>query len=140
LIALLALLATAPTGQAQERLWAALVLATQAEHPSNPPAELAHVIGKVEKVFGYNQVEILGTSSKRLEEQGEHWLVPSQHFWLCVKAKRAPENKYNLQISMIHDKRTILETEATVSADCPLLIRGPLHARGQLIIALQVLR
>ena len=117
-----------------------MVLASEAEHPAPPPVELARVAGKVERLFGYNQVEILGAASKKFDEQSENWLVPNQHFWLCVKAKRIPENKYHLQITLINDKRTLLETEARVAADCPLLIRGPMHPRGQLIIALQVLK
>jgi len=140
LITAAALFGTVPGAHAQERVWAGMILASQAEHPVAAPAELAKVAGKVERVFGYNQVELLGTATKKFENDTEHWLVPNQHFWLSVKAKRIPENKYHLQITLINDKRTLLETEARVAADCPILIRGPMHPRGQLIISLQVLK
>ncbi len=122
-----------------DRIWSALVLATDVEKPKSPPPELARVAGKIEKFFGYNQVTLIGSATKTIDDDLEHWLVPSQHFWVCVKSKRAGEDSYDLKLELFHDKRRLAAAEAKVGPDSPLLIRGRMHARGQLVIVLQVL-
>ncbi len=138
--ALAALWLLAPEARAEDRIWSAIVLASETAQPKEPPAELQRVAKKIERFFGYNQLELIGSANKEIDEQFEKWLVPSQHFWLCVKARRAPGNapSYLLKISLFHDRRPLVETEARLAPDMPLFIRGPMHARGQIIIALQV--
>lgn len=141
-LALPALLAALALGsaraEADDRIWTGIVLASQSPKPKAPPTELTKVAEKVEHFFGYNQLELIGSASKNLEEQGEHWLVPTQHFWVSVKSKRLGESEYLLQIGLFHDRHTLVETEARLGPNSPLLIRGPMHARGQLLVVLQV--
>jgi hypothetical protein len=125
--------------QAAEHIWSGIVLASKADAPKPAPAELQRLAPRIERFFGYNQVELIGSQMKTIDEQAEKWLVPSQHFWLSVKSRRAPGEKiYTVQISLVHDKRTLVETQAKLAPDSPLLIRGPMHERGQVIIVLQV--
>lgn len=135
---LVALLMAAQGAQADEHIWTALVLATDVPKPKNPPAELAKVAPKIERFFGFNQLEIIGSATKTIDEEVERWLVPTQNFYLCAKSKRTGESKYLLDVSLYQDKRCLVETQTRLGANSPLVIRGPVHERGQLLIVLQV--
>ena len=123
---------------ADEQIWSALILATDAEKPKPSPAELVKYSAKIQRIFGYNQLEIIGSATKTIDEEFEKWLVPSQNFWLCAKSKRLGDSKYLLDLSLFQDKRRLVDTQAKLGANSPLLIRGPMHERGQLIIVLLV--
>ncbi len=114
-----------------------LILATNPDKPKAPDPEMAKIARKIEKFFGYKQIEVVGTD-KAAEDHYEHWLVPSQDFWLSVKSKREEEGMYFLDLHIYHNRRRIVETEAKLGPDSPLLIRGPLCAKGQLVVALQI--
>jgi hypothetical protein len=58
---------------------------------------------------------------------------------MSVDAKQAPASSYLLKIALYHDKRCLVTARLKLVPDSPLIIRGPLHARGQLLIVLQVL-
>lgn len=122
-----------------DRIWAALVLASNPQRPKPPVPELVPFSGKIRKFFGYNQVELVGAAEKPISGECERWLVPSQNFWLNIKTKQVLTSGYLVDILLYQDNRCILKAEARLAPGSPLLIRGPVHARGQLIIALQVL-
>src|SRR3954451_18942503 len=94
--ALVCLLAAPAPARADEHIWSALVLASKVEKPKPPPPELAKIAPKIQQIFGCNQVEIIGSATKTIDEELEHWLVPTQNFWLCVKSKRKAETAYTL--------------------------------------------
>jgi hypothetical protein len=138
---LVLLLGTRLPAVAEERIWSGIVLASEKDKPKPPPSDLQRLAPSIHRFFGYNQLELIGSATKDIDAECERWLVPSQHFWVCVKAKRAAgERNYTLKTTLYHDKRTIVETEAKLGPDTPLLIRGPMHARGQLLIVLQLVK
>src|SRR3954468_18484344 len=137
-LALIGLLAAPAPARADEHIWSALVLASKVDKPKPAPPELAKIGPKIQQIFGCNQVEIIGSATKTIDEELEHWLVPTQNFWLCVKSKRKADTAYTLDLSIYQDKRCIVQTQAKLGPNSPLLIRGPMHARGQLVIVLQV--
>ncbi len=125
---------------AGEKVWSAVVLASnpkKGERASEVPQELAPFAGKLSKFFGYDQFEILGSATKVLDGQNERWLVPTQNFWVGVRARREAAG-YRLNMEFFHDKRRILEAEAMLGAKSPLFIRGPMHVRGQILIVFEV--
>ena len=125
---------------AAEKVWSAVVLASNAkkgERPAVVPPELAPFAAKLSKFFGYDQFEILGSATKVMDDQTEHWLVPTQNFWVCARTVREHGN-YRLNMEFFHDKRRLLETEAKLGPRSPIFIRGPMHARGQLIVVFEV--
>jgi hypothetical protein len=137
-LALVSLLALSAQTRADEHIWSALVLASKVDKPKPIPVELGKVGPKIEQIFGCNQVELIGSATKNIDEDLEHWLVPTQNFWLCVKSKRKADTAYLLDLCIYQDKRCIVQTQAKLGPNSPLLIRGPMHARGQLVIVLQV--
>ena len=127
-----------------DQIWSAVVLATTPPAPKDAPPELREFAARLKRVFGYSQFELIGAASEKIDEKSESWLVPSQSFWLSVKARRAVSKEarggYLLNLQLFHDKRPLLETEAKLAPHSPLFIRGPEYGKGQLIIVLQVQR
>ena len=121
-----------------DRIWSALVLASNATEPAPPAPELAKFSGKVQRVFGYNQVKLIGSATKTVDEDCERWLVPSQNFWMSIKAKRDENGAYQMGLELFHDKRRIVQAGAKLAPDNTIIIRGPMHAKGQLLIVLQL--
>ena len=136
---ILCLFVNAPAALADERIWSALVLATNAKSPKPPAPELDRFSRKVERFFGYNQLQLIGSATKSVEADCEKWLVPSQNFWLNVKAKQMDEGGYLLDLVLFHDKQRLVETKAKLGTGRPLIIRGPMYGEGQLLIVLQLL-
>ena len=101
------------------------------------PAELAAFEKRLTKFFGYRQFEILGSATKAMDGQTEQWLVPTRNFWVGTKATRDAAG-YHLELQFFHDKRLILQTEAKLGPKSPIFIRGPVHARGQLIMVFEI--
>ena len=135
-----ALLALATLAHGDDKVWSAVILATNAkrgEKPKEVPAELAPYAAKLGKIFGCDQFEVLGSATKSMDGQNERWLVPSQNFWVGANALREGDG-YRLKLEMFHDKRRIVETEAKLGARSPLFIRGPMHERGQLIVVFEI--
>lgn len=135
----LALVADCEAANGEDRIWSALMLVTNTDSPKKPAPEVARFSGLVQRVFGYNQVELIGAATKTIDEQCERWLVPSQNFWLSVKAKKGPEDNFLLDLALFHDSRSLVATKAKLAEGSPLFIRGPMYGRGQLLIVLQVL-
>ena len=139
-IALSLFVALSAVAGAEDRVWSAVVLASNAPRgglPMPAPGELAPFASRLAKIFGYDQFEILGSATKVMDGQAERWLVPTQNFWVGAKATRKPDG-YLLALEFFHDKRRILETQARLGPKSPLFIRGPMHARGQLIIVFEI--
>lgn len=129
---------------AADRIWSAVVLATNPPTSKEAPPELREFAPRLKRVFGYSQFELIGAASEKIDDQNESWLVPSQSFWLGVKARRAVSKEarggYLLNLQLFQDKRPLLETEAKLAPGSPLFIRGPQYGKGQIIIVLQVQR
>lgn len=127
-------------GGAEEKVWSALVLASNArkgEQPKAAPSEIAAYVPTLGKFFGCNQFEILGSATKAMDGQTERWLVPTQNFWVGAKATRQTSG-YLLDLEFFHDKRRILKAQAQLGPKSPLFVRGPMHARGQLIMVFEI--
>ena len=125
---------------AGDKVWSAVVLASTAKKGTQPaavPAELAPYAAKLSKFFGCDQFEILGSATKAIDGQVERWLVPTQNFWVGARATRE-RTGYRLNMEFFHDKRLLLETEAKLAPRSPLFIRGPMHARGQIILVFEI--
>ena len=139
-ICVLAALFTAASAVADDQVWSAVVLASNPAKGARPkpvPGELAPFAPKLAKLFGYEQFEILGSAVKSLDGHTERWLVPTQNFWVGANALRE-NGSFRLHLEFFHDKRRLIETEARLGRGSPLFIRGPQHARGQLLVVFEI--
>jgi len=119
-------------------VWSGLVLATKEEHPKEAPPELRKFKAKLEGVFGYNQFELVGQHTEKMDDLTERWLVPSKDFFLRVATKVSTGHTYVLKLDLFQGPRPLATVETRLAPQSPLFIRGPLCGDGQLIIMLLV--
>lgn len=120
-------------------LYGALILATNAEHPTPPPDELKTQAASLRAVFGYNQFRLLGQKRKAVPTGREDWLVPSRKFFLRVDTKSPVPGGYALGLDLLQEERVVVQADVKLNRARPLFIRGPFVGQGQLIILLMVL-
>lgn len=127
------------TAQANsDRIWAALVLATN-ETPARPaPAELEPFVGEMQKIFGYNSFYLLGNKRKKISAGTEEWLVPSKEFFLHVKCHNQESAAYDMSIDLYAKKELMFTSRVKLARDAPLYIRGPQWGKGQLLYILEI--
>ena len=130
------------SAQAEDKIWTAVVLATNAASPKETPKELRESLPKLKRIFGYNQFEIVGSASDKIEDGSELRLMPTQSFWLQAKARRATSKEarggYLLSLQLFNEKRQLVDTEARLAPGSPLFIRGPEYGKGQIVFALMI--
>lgn len=126
----------------EDRIWGAVVFATNEKSPKEAPGQLEPIAGRLRRVFGYNQFEIIGSASEKIDDQDESWLVPSPTFKLGVRARKSRSKEarggYLLNLRLYHEKRPLVDTEAKLAPGSPLIIRGPQYGKGQLLFVLQI--
>jgi hypothetical protein len=124
--------------EAAERVWSGLVMAENVENPQKVPPHLSRMEGTLKGLFGYNQFEVIGESSKTLKTGDEDWLAASKYFSLHVDAHGVSDNGYELNLKLFQDKQLLLETDTKLSKQSPLVIKGPQVGGGQLLLVLVV--
>lgn len=138
LLAIFAFILPRAVPAAEPSVWTGLVLATNVPHPKEAPLELRKFKTKLEKVFGYNQVELIGQHTELMDDPSEHWLIPSKSFSLRVDSRIAEKSCYLMKLELFEDAQMLTHFEAKLGRQSPLFIRGPLYASGQLIFILLV--
>lgn len=122
--------------QAAEMVWSGLVYATVEEKPAPIPKQLLSFGHKLQSVFGYNNLQLLGEHREVMDDRTEHWLLPGKNFCLKVDTRKAPSRGYLLDLQLFQDKRSLVKTQAKLGKQSPLFLRGPMYADGQLIIVI----
>lgn len=128
--------------RAEDRLWSAVVLASNAATPKEPPKELRDSVPKLKQIFGYNQFELIGSASEKIEEKTDLTLMPTQSFWLQARARQTTSKEarggYLLSLQFYCEKRQLVDTETRLAPASPLFIRGPAYGKGQIVFVLMI--
>jgi hypothetical protein len=132
------IMSAAPGLRAAETVWSGLVIAENVAQPESIPPELTRIERLLKELFGYNQFQVIGQSSKTLKTGQEDWLATSKFFGLRVDARGESEAGYVLNLKLYKEKELLLETEAKLSKRSPLVIKGPQVGSGQLLLVLVV--
>ena len=132
------IMSTAPGLRAAETVWSGLVIAENVAQPESIPPELTRIERILKDLFGYNQFQVIGQSSKTLKTGQEDWLATSKFFGLRVDARGESEAGYVLNLKLYKEKELLLETDAKLSKRSPLVIKGPQVGSGQLLLVLVV--
>ncbi len=128
-----------PTGVfAAESVWSGLVIAQNVSQPAPIPPELTRVEHALRRLFGYNQFQVIGQSTKTLKSGQEEWMARSKYFSLHVDARGETELGYLLNLKLYKEKQLLLETDTKLSKRSPLVIKGPQVGSGQLLLILVV--
>ena len=132
------IMSTVPGLHAAETVWSGLVIAENVAQPESIPPELTRIERLLKELFGYNQFQVIGQSSKTLKTGQEDWLATSKFFGLRVDARGESEAGYVLNLKLYKEKELLLETDAKLSKRSPLVIKGPQVGSGQLLLVLVV--
>ena len=132
------IMGAAPGLHAAETVWSGLVIAENVAQPESIPPELTRIERLLKELFGYNQFQVIGQSSKTLKTGQEDWLATSKFFGLRVDARGESEAGYVLNLKLYKEKELLLETDAKLSKRSPLVIKGPQVGSGQLLLVLVV--
>lgn len=124
--------------RAAPMVWSGLVIAENVPQPTAIPPELTKLEQTLKDLFGYNQFEVIGQSSKALKTGQEDWLANSKYFGLHVDARGENESGYTMNIKLYKENDILLETDANLSKSSPLVIKGPQVGSGQLLLVLVV--
>ena len=125
--------------QDSDVLYGALVLATKSEHPQPAPDALKAEAEEMQKIFGYNEFQLLGEKQKAVPTGKEDWLVASRQFILNVDTQRKIAGGYALALQLREEDRILIGADVKLRRDHPLFIRGPFMGDGQILILLTVL-
>jgi len=123
---------------AAQTVWSGLVIAENVPQPAPMPPELTRIGQTLKELFGYNQFEVIGQSTKTLRTGQEDWLASSKYFGLHVDARGETAAGYLVDLKLYKEKDLLLETETKLSKRSPLVIEGPLVGSGQLLLVLMV--
>ena len=126
------------SAHAAHAVWSGLVIAQNVPQPAAIPPELTKFEQTLKDLFGYNQFEIIGQSNKTLRTGEEDWLAASKYFSLQCDARGENEGGYSLNLKLYKEKDVLLETDANLSKNSPLVIKGPQVGSGQLLLVLVV--
>lgn len=121
-----------------EKVWSGLVIAENAPQPAAVPSELTPIEQNLKELFGYNQFQVIGQSTKTLETGQENWLAWSRYFSLQIDARGHGKGGYVLNLRLWKEKELLLESEAKLSKRSPLVVKGPQVGPGQLLLVLIV--
>ncbi|HEX4084737.1 MAG TPA: hypothetical protein VHY22_07500 [Chthoniobacteraceae bacterium] len=129
-----------PSSPPPTAIWSGLILATNDPHPSEPPPELRKWVDKLHTIFGYNDFELVGENSERVDDPNHRRLVPSKDFSLSVSPHPAtPNGRLPLTLTLFENHHRLAEIEARLHPNHPLFIRGPEYAGGELVIVIRAL-
>lgn len=122
-----------------ETVWSGLVVAKNVPEPAPIPAELSKLEGTLQQLFGYNQFEVIGQARKTLRTGEAEWTATSKYFTLRVdsKSEKGPV-AYLLNLKLFQEEKLLLETDARLTGQSPLVIKGPHVGEGQLVLLLVV--
>jgi|SRR5436190_16313628 hypothetical protein len=123
---------------AAQTVWSGLVIAENVPQPAPMPEELSRIGQTLKELFGYNQFQVIGQSTKTLKTGQEDWLASSKYFGLHVDARGETPVGYLVELKLYKEKDLLLETETKLSKRSPLVIKGPLVGGGQLLLVLVV--
>lgn len=138
-LSLALILGDAASARASQTVWSGLVIANNVAQPEETPAELKRLEGTLKELFGYNQFMVIGQSKKALVTGSEDWGAQSKYFSLHVDSKEGNDKTgYLLDLKLFQEKSLLLETEAKLSKESPLIIKGPQVGDGQLLLLLVV--
>ncbi|MFY8216275.1 MAG: hypothetical protein ACOVMP_06705 [Chthoniobacterales bacterium] len=124
--------------RAQDRIWSALVLATNEKPAKLIPDSLKPFAEELKEVFGYNSFYLLGEKRQRVKEGDSEWILPSKEVFLHLTALNKEVATYEVSLDLYDRKKLTLTSRVKLARGAPLYIRGPQWGNGQLIYILEI--
>jgi opacity protein-like surface antigen len=138
-LSLALILGGAQASQASQTVWSGLVIANNAAKPEPVSPDLTYLEETLKDWFGYNQYKVIGQSRKVLVTGSEDWLAQSKYFSLHIDSKEGNDKTgYRVNLKLFQESNLLLEWEAKLSKERPIIVKGPQVGDGQLILLLVV--
>ena len=138
-LSLALILGGAQAGRASQTVWSGLVIANNAAKPEPVSPDLTYLEETLKDWFGYNQYKVIGQSRKTLVTGSEDWLAQSKYFSLHVDSKEGNDKAgYRVNLKLFQESNLLLEWEAKLSKERPIIVKGPQVGDGQLLLLLVV--
>jgi hypothetical protein len=125
--------------RAGEKIWGALLVATNEETAPPVPARLDAFSQRLSSVFGYSRFRLVGESTHEVDNDPESWFIIGDDFLARSTVVPTEKGAYQLGLEIYFHKKKIAESVARLGKGSPLFVRGPLYGRGQLILVVMVL-
>ena len=133
------ILGSAVAAPASETVWSGLVIANNVAKPEPVSPDLTYLEETLKDWFGYNQYQVIGQSRKVLVTGSEDWLAQSKYFSLHVDSKEGNDKTgYRVNLKLFQQSNLLLEWEAKLSKERPIIVKGPQVGDGQLLLLLVV--
>ena len=135
----LALIFGGVEARAAQTVWSGLVIANNVAKPEPVSPDLTYLEETLKDWFGYNQYKVIGQSRKVLVTGSEDWLAQSKYFSLHIDSKSGSDKTgYRVNLKLFQESSLLLEWEAKLSKERPIIVKGPQVGDGQLLLLLVV--
>jgi hypothetical protein len=124
---------------ASQTVWSGLVIARNVAKPDPVSPELTYLEETLRDWFGYNQYKVIGQSRAVLVTGAEDWLAQSKYFSLHIDSKEGNDKAgYRVNLKLFQESNLLLELDAKLSKERPIIVKGPQVGDGQLLLLLVV--
>ena len=130
---------SAEAAPASQTVWSGLVIANNVAKPDPASPELTYLEETLKDWFGYNQYKVIGQSRAVLVTGSEDWLAQSKYFSLHIDSKDGNDKTgYRVNLKLFQESNLLLELDAKLSKERPIIVKGPQVGDGQLLLLLVV--
>jgi len=127
------------SAQSAEVFWGCMIYASNAGQCNSLPQRLSGYDARMSSAFGYSRFCLVAQRQTPIEAQKEVDLVFSDNLKIILTSLAgASDGKYLIRLLFVQGEQPVMETQARVSRDSPLFIRGPNWRDGQIIIVVMV--
>jgi len=125
--------------RATEIFWGCLIYASDVGQCNSLPQRLSGYDARMSSAFGYSRFCLMAQRQAPLQAQKEAGLVFSNDLKIILTSLTGvSDGKYLIRLLLVEGEEPVMETQARVSRDSPLFIRGPNWRDGQIIIVVMV--
>jgi hypothetical protein len=122
-----------------DTLWGCLIYASDAGQCNSLPQRLSSYDARMSSAFGYSRFCLMAQRQTPLQAQKEAGLVFSGDLKIILTSLTGvSDGKYLIRLLFVQGEEPVMETQARLSRDSPLFIRGPNWRDGQIIIVVMV--
>jgi hypothetical protein len=122
-----------------ENFWGCLIYASDSAQCKNLPEPLRGYEARMSSAFGYSRFCLIAQQQTTVQTERETGLAFSGDLKIVLTSLAgAPDGKYLIRLLFVQSEEPVMETQARVSRNSPLFIRGPNWRDGQIIIVVMI--
>ena len=112
------------------------LLLIAADEPGARDPRLQRYESNLRKLFRFASYRLIGEGRSRSRLPGESSLTLGKGYTLYVELENSGENRIRARVKWSQGKRILIHTTAVLRRDNPLILGGPAHEDGTLILIL----